>query len=180
MKILEVLLPALIAAIISYLASLQALRSQREQQRQELNAQRERLERELQSQKEHLERELQRKFTEKLYDLRLDMDPQAFEITDQLRGEYIFKGNLNQETLKEVRTKIQDWNKTKAGFLLSQNSLKAFYELRKSLGAHPEDNGKYSDRQRKQIWQCKNRFRGALKADVNLLYAEEEEPDQKY
>lgn len=179
MKILEVLLPALVAAIISYLASLQALRSQREQQRQELNAQREILERELQSQKEHLERELQRKFTEKLYDLRLDMYPQAFEITDQLRGEYIFKDDLSQEALKDILTKIQDWNKTKAGFLLSKSSLNTFYELRKALGLHPESNGKYSERQRKQIWQCKNRFRGALKADVNLLYAEEKEPDQK-
>ena len=175
MTILESLLPALVAAIISYVASLRALRTQREQQKQELNAQRDRLERELQSQRDYLERKLQRDLTNKLYDLRLDMYPKAFEITDQLRSEYVFKEDLKQEFFQEVRTKIQDWNKTKAGFLLSKSSLKSFYALRRALGVEPEENGQYSEKQRKQIWQCKNDFRGALKGDLNLLYAEEEE-----
>ena len=125
MTILESLLPALVAALISYVASLRALRTQREQQKQELNAQRDRLERELQSQRDYLERKLQRDLTKKLYDLRLDMYPKAFEITDQLRSEYVFKEDLKQEFFQEVRTKIQDWNKTKAGFLLSKSSLKS-------------------------------------------------------
>jgi len=109
------------------------LRIQFRQKQKELNAQAKSLEQQIQLQRHLLERQLERKFTEKLYDLRLERYPEAFEITDELRGEYIFENRIDSKTLMSIRKRLQEWNKTKAAFLLSEQSLKSFYRLRKAL-----------------------------------------------
>ncbi len=133
--------------------------------------------RKLESEKEKHERELQRRLTEKLYDLRLDSYPKAFELTDKLRGDYIKSSKLEKEYIAQVLENLHEWHRTKAGFILTKNSLKAFYNLRAALSAEPNSDGCYSKKQRHEIWVCKNRFRGILKSDLNLLYQEESEPD---
>ena len=54
-------------------------------------------------QKHMQEREFERRFTEKLYDMRLTAYPKAFTITDQLRGEHVFGNALSQDLLRKVR-----------------------------------------------------------------------------
>lgn len=133
--------------------------------------------RKIESEKERHERELQRRLTEKLYDLRLDSYPRAFEITDKLRGDYIKSGKVKKDYITQVLENLHEWHRTKAGFILTKNSLKAFYNLRAALSAEPNNDEYYSKKQRHEIWVCKNRFRGILKSDLNLLYQEEFEPD---
>ncbi len=145
---------SLIASLATYNATLRTLLNQRRMQ----------------------ERELERRFTEKLYELRLAAYPKAFAITDQLRGEHVFSGALLPELLHKVREELLEWNRAEAGFLMSQDALKAFYAIRDALARDPEDGVHYSRSQRKGIWTCKNRFRGLLKADLNLLYQEEQAP----
>ena len=133
--------------------------------------------RKIQSDKERQERELQRRLTEKLYDLRLDSYPTAFAITDRLRGDLIKSGKLEREYINAVLEDLHAWHRTKAGFILTKHSLKAFYRLRDALSAAPANDGRYSRKQRHDMWVCKNKFRGVLKSDLNLLYQEESEPD---
>ena len=124
------------------------------------------------------EREMSRKFTEKLYDLRLQTYPKAFEITDQLRSEFVFSSELTEELLLQVRNELTNWHKAKSGFLMSEHCLEAYYEIRTALAASPERQGSYSKNQRRRLWKAKNRFRGCLKADLDLLYKEEQEPPE--
>lgn len=86
----------------------------------------------LRSEREALERQLQRRFTEKLYDKRLRSYPLAFEITDALRGEWLFSPNLDVRNLLETRDKLLEWNR-KRGFVMSDESIQAFYDLRDRL-----------------------------------------------
>jgi hypothetical protein len=155
---------ALIAAFVSLLASLAtyvaAMRSLKHQSKMQ-------------------DRELGRRFTEKLYELRLASYPKAFFITDQLRSEYVFGEILSPDFLRKVLEDLLEWNKSSAGFLLSADSLKAYYAIRKMLSAVPEHTDKYSSTQRKSIWNCKNLFRAALKRDLDLLYVEEEAPEDR-
>lgn len=144
---------SLTVAILSHLASRKALRAQRE----------------------NLEREMQRKLTEKLYDLRLKYYPKAFEITDQLRGEYLFKGLVLAKDLNVIREELMEWNKSKAGFILSESSIASYYEIRDSLAQNSTNDEGLSKPQIKKIWHAKNKFRGCLRSDLNLLYVEENE-----
>jgi hypothetical protein len=174
---LQAIIPALTSALVSFLVAWQTLRSQFRQKQKELDAQAKNLEQQIQLQRHLLERQLERKFTEKLYDLRLERYPEAFEITDDLRGEYLFENNIDPKVLASVRKRLQDWNKTKAAFLLSEKSLKAFYKLRKALLLSLSSGNTFSEENVKRIWECKNSFRTALKEDVDLLYAEEAEEE---
>lgn len=132
----------------------------------------------LTNEKQMHEREMRRRMTEKLYDLRLEAYPKAFEITDQLRKDYIFAAGLDQEYLKQVSQELNEWYRSKAGFIISAKSIKAWYEIRNALNAKPKENGNFSESQRKKIWQAKNHFRGALRNDVNILYLEEEATEE--
>lgn len=157
----EKIITALIAAAVSLVVSLLTYIATR---------------RKIESEKERQERELQRRLTEKLYDLRLDSYPKAFEITDKLRGDIIKGGEVKKEYISKVLDELHEWHRTKAGFLLTELSLKAFYNLRSSLSVEPSNDDLYSKKQRHEMWKCKNRFRGILKSDLNLLYQEESEP----
>ena len=132
----------------------------------------------LASQQRLQERQLGRRLTERLYELRLEAYPRAFEITDKLRGEYIFSPDLGREHLLKVLEELYEWHRTKAGFVLSNDSTKAWYAIRGTLSMKPDAGNDFSEERRGAIWEAKNRFRGALRADVNLLYVEELLPNE--
>jgi hypothetical protein len=127
---------ALIAAIVSlvggyitYLATSRTLLNQRRMQ----------------------EREMTRRLTERLYELRLESYPGAFEITDKLRGDFIFSPKLEKEYLQGVLNELYDWHRMKAGFVLSNESTKAWYAMRGSLAMKPAGGNQYTEEQRKII-----------------------------
>jgi len=158
-----VVFSALISAIVSLIVALISFYTNRRSMRQE---------------RELLELQLQRKFTEKLYDKRLDAYPLAFEITDLLSGEHIFSLQMNIQELLTIRERLLEWRR-KHGFIMSDEAISAFYELRDSLSLNPDET--LSNKKRKSIFRAKNKFRRALRNDVNLLYFEEREglPNQE-
>jgi hypothetical protein len=122
-----------------------------------------------------LERELQRKFTEKLYDKRLDAYPEAFVITDQTSGENLFRAQVTCHDLLMVRSRLVQWYRDK-GFVMSDTSIMAFYDLRKALDTDMIEGSVPDQQKLKDIFAAKNHFRASLRQDVNLLYSEEREP----
>jgi hypothetical protein len=89
----------------------------------------------------------------------------------------VFGNHLSPDLLAKVRNELLEWNRTEAGFLMSHDALRAFYSIRDALALPPAHRDGYSRSQRKGVWTCKNRFRGLLKTDLNLLYQEEQAPD---
>jgi len=134
--------------------------------------------RSLEHQREMQEREMRRRFTERLYELRLEAYPRAFEITDKLRGGYLFGPDLKEEQLAQLLEELHEWHRSKAAFVLSTDAIRAWYGMRGCLGLKPEQDGHYTEDQRKKIWDAKNNFRKTLRDDVDLLYEEETIPNE--
>ncbi len=112
-------------------------------------------------------------FTEKLYILRLDAYPEVFNIIQDIgkRGDYSNEDIIS--ITEEVTKKLLLWQRTKAGLLLSKQSLDAYYQLKQKLLKKPADKNGYSDTQLKNIWYARNSFRGCLRNDVGLLHDDE-------
>lgn len=152
---------ALIAALVSSMVALIAYAQAR---------------RELKQEREILERQLQRNLTEKLYELRLASYPKAFELTDSLRSELLFSGQLQAKDITSTRNDLIAWANQNS-FYMSEQAIQAYYYLRRSLKL--KDINKLSKAEAGKIFEAKKRFRGILRADINLLYIEEQEAEQE-
>jgi hypothetical protein len=120
------------------------------------------------------ERELQRRFTERLLDLRLKVYPRAFEITETLEGEFVFAPSFGSADAAAVRERLTEWNRAEAPLVVSEDVLRAFRDLRDSLGRAARLDGPFPEKLRREIWVAKNHFRFCLRADVQLLYKEDD------
>jgi hypothetical protein len=56
---------------------------------------------------------------------------------------------------------------------ISEYSLARFYDLIDVLKRHPGMGDEYTDAQMRNTWAARNRFRGALRVDLGLLFEEE-------
>jgi hypothetical protein len=129
----------------------------------------------IRSEIEKLHIQQKRAFTEKLYELRLDIYPEAFDITQDVgkKGE---RDHQTVETLiRNTRDNLATWHRKKAGLVLSERSLKAYYELRDALSKQPARQDEFATEQLKKIWFARNVFRGCLRDDVGLLHEEDNE-----
>lgn len=152
------IISALIAATISIMVSLIAYFQAHKEWRKE---------------RELLERQLQRALTEKLYDLRLSNYPKAFEITEGLRSERLFSGTLQAQEILSIRNNLISWANQNS-FYLSEPAIQAYYDLRRALNLKTES---VTRSEAHKIFETKKKFRGVLRADINLLYAEEQETE---
>lgn len=112
---------------------------------------------------------------DKICELRLSRYPRAFEITDQLGSQYLFKNKISSASIKQIREDLIEWNKALAGFVLSEKSLKAFYKLREALDLNSGHHHSLNQERLERIWKAKSQFRTCLREDVNLA-SEEDEP----
>lgn len=109
----------------------------------------------------------------KLYDLRLEDYPKAFEITDR-----IFKtkgGNFDSNEIKLIVNDLIEWKKGRISLILSNESLKSYYSLRDSLMKNPANGNLYSTEQVDKITNLNNNFRKQLRRDLGFLFKEERE-----
>lgn len=151
---------ALVAAVVSLAVSLLTLWSNRKR---------------IQSEEKRHAVDHQRHLTEKLLDLRLSAYPKAFGITYQLTSPFLLSNpKLSTGHILDVKNKLLEWERKDGAFLFTKSSLRAYRDLITALSVEAREDGTYSRKQRDQMWKCKNRFRGALKADLKLLYEEDD------
>ncbi|MCX5858826.1 MAG: hypothetical protein NT056_02845 [Proteobacteria bacterium] len=112
---------------------------------------------------------------DKICELRLSSYPRAFEITDQLGSQNLFKSKISTGSVKQIREDLIEWNKALASFVLSEKSLKTFYKLREALDLNSGHHHLLNQERLEKIWKAKNQFRACLREDVNLT-SEEDEP----
>lgn len=146
------IIAALTALILSLLTLFQFFKNQRFQQKQfdKLN---------------------NRNLTTKLYDLRLENYPKAFDITD-----CIFKekgGNYNPAELSKSLKELIDWKKGIVNLIISIESRDSYFELRDVLMKNPAENGAYSMEQIKKIDTATKNFRKQLRRDLGFMFREE-------
>lgn len=150
--------PSLVTSITSLVISLVALfqfyRNQNFQQKQ-------------------FNKTINRNLTTKLYDLRLEIYPKAFEITDNIYKDK--GGNFDTERLKNTLNELIEWKKGKLNLIISSEALESYYQLRNNLMKHPANNNNYSAEQIEKITNSNNNFRKQLRRDLGFLFKEEKE-----
>ena len=150
--------PSLVTAITSLVISLVALfqfyRNQNFQQKQ-------------------FNKTINRNLTTKLYYLRLEIYPKAFEITDNIYKDK--GGNFDTERLKNTLNELIEWKKGKLNLIISSESLESYYQLRNNLMKNPANNNNYSAEQIEKITNSNNNFRKQLRRDLGFLFKEEKE-----
>lgn len=153
------ILVASLSGVISYIASARTLDIER---------------RKLEAEQARLQAQLDRQLTDRLYQLRIEHYPQAFVLTDELG-----KQNHPPEALPSLYTRLardlRAWRSGVPAFVMSAESLSAYYELNKALRANLALGNKYNDQQLDRIWEARTALRKALRQDVGLLFAEEQE-----
>mgnify|MGYP000993644402 FL=1 len=150
--------PSLVTAITSLVISLVALfqfyRNQNFQQKQ-------------------FYKTINRNLTTKLYYLRLEIYPKAFEITDNIYKDK--GGNFDTERLKNTLNELIEWKKGKLNLIISSEALESYYQLRNNLMKNPANNNNYSAEQIEKITNSNNNFRKQLRRDLGFLFKEEKE-----
>ena len=145
---------SVVVGLLTYLSTMRGLRHQRDMQ----------------------ERSREHSLSMKLIDLRLSVYPDAFEITDDLRGEFLFRPELSWDELQAVSRRLAEWHKKRAAFILSAQSISAWYAINSALAPRPDVEGHIPAAARNKIWDAKNKFRASLRNDLQLLYVEETVP----
>lgn len=124
--------------------------------------------------REKLDRELLRSMTAKLYDVRIESYPRGMEITEALRKSQLAgNSNLSEDYLDGVKTNLDSWYSSNAGFVLSRHSAQRYSALRKALREKPESSDGYLPQQIDKIVTARREFRAALRADILLLFNED-------
>lgn len=116
---------------------------------------------------------INRNLTTKLYDLRLEIYPKAFEITDNIYKDK--GGDFDTERLKNTLNELIEWKKGKLNLIISSEALESYYQLRSNLMKNPANNDNYSPEQIEKITNSNNNFRKQLRRDLGFLFKEEKE-----
>ena len=158
----ELITPSIIAALTSLIISIitlfQFFRSQKLQQKQ-------------------FDKNLSRGLTSKLYDLRIDCYPKAFEITDSIHK--LKGGNYDPKIIQTALAELIDWKKGIVSLVISVEALESFIALRDVLMRNPEKKDTYSSTQIENISHRTKEFRKQLRRDIGFLFREEKERRSK-
>lgn len=122
-----------------------------------------------------LQDELSQRSLEKLYSIRLECYPRAFEITERIRRTTREQGGINsRDELLKFHNDLWTWKSGQVSLALSRSSIDAFYELVKRLNKPCEDsrNAIYSTAQIDKIMTARNTFRSSLRQDVGIKEVE--------
>ena len=158
----EIITPSIIAALTSLIISIitlfQFFRSQKLQQKQ-------------------FDKNLSRGLTSKLYDLRIDCYPKAFEITDSIHK--LKGGNYDPKIIQTALAELIDWKKGIVSLVISVEALESFIALRDVLMRNPEKKDTYYSTQIENISHRTKEFRKQLRRDIGFLFREEKERRSK-
>ena len=158
----EIITPSIIAALTSLIISIitlfQFFRSQKLQQNL-------------------FDKNLSRGLTSKLYDLRIDCYPKAFEITDSIHK--LKGGNYDPKIIQTALAELIDWKKGIVSLVISVEALESFIALRDVLMRNPEKKDTYSSTQIENISHRTKEFRKQLRRDIGFLFREEKERRSK-
>jgi hypothetical protein len=112
-----------------------------------------------------------RAFTSKLYDLRLEHYPKAFELLDNIYKEK--GGVLNPQIVAETCKALTSWKKGIVGLIISNEANQSFHELRDAMIKNPSSVDKFSTEQIEKIMVATKEFRRQLRRDIGFIFREE-------
>lgn len=121
-------------------------------------------------QRKQIEKQIRSQLIEKLYSLRLEHYPQAFEFTDNIQRRPEPQRIIANDELMKISQDLYTWKSGVVSLIISADSLRAFYELRDALEMGYAEKERYSKEQTEKIFRCIADFRKSLRSDIGLLH----------
>jgi hypothetical protein len=125
---------------------------------------------------ERQEAEFRRTMTEKLYDRRVAVYPGLFGATEAFRSSQLDSVQDLRNHLAQALAQIDKWHAQEGGLMLSASAYKQLLALRGAVRHYMEES-QGSDRLEQlkhEIWSRKNSLRAAMRADLGLLFDEDQ------
>ena len=119
--------------------------------------------------------EFQRTMTARLYDRRVVTYPGLFAATDAFRNSRLNAAQDMNRHLTDAIEQVDKWHATDGGLILSARAYEQLLELRRAVRRYlqePADSDRF-DQLRHDIWDRKGRLRAAMRADLGLLFDED-------
>lgn len=123
-------------------------------------------------QQKEMSKRLDRMFTDRLYNMRLECYPPAFDITDRILRRSKPELVIPKQDLEKIRHDLINWKKGVVNIAISDDSLMAYRDLVNVLNMGYGFNDRYTDEQVEKIFDAKDKFRRNLRADLGYLYSE--------
>jgi hypothetical protein len=123
------------------------------------------------------EADFRRKMTEKLYDRRVVAYQGLFGITESFRSSKLNGTKDLSSHFTQALERLDEWLTSEGGLILSDSAYKELLSLRGCVRRYLAE-GPDSDRRprlKDNIWARKNSLRSALRADLGLLFDEDNE-----
>ena len=113
--------------------------------------------------------------TDRLYDRRVATYPALFAAAAAFRRSKMAGAEDLKEHLRDALIVVDEVHAGEVGLLLSARGHRCLLELRHAVKAVTEDVVSKDELEgaTERIWRCKNDLRGALRADLGLLFDEE-------
>lgn len=124
---------------------------------------------------ERQEAELRRAMTGRLYDRRVEVYPGLFRATEAFRTSHLESAPDLRSHLARALEGVDAWHAAE-GLMLSAPAYRELLELRRAVRAYlkePSDSELLSQLKR-EIWHRKNGLRTAMRADLGLLFEEDQ------
>jgi hypothetical protein len=128
--------------------------------------------RRLQAEDDRLERQIESGAAHRLYELRMQVYPRAFEITAELGKTSMLSAASAVEKMSGIADELRAWRQGAPALVMSDASLRAYHRLLQAITRNPALGTNYSEAQLTKIWRTRLAFRGELRRDVGLLEAE--------
>jgi hypothetical protein len=127
---------------------------------------------------ERQEAEFRRTMTARLYDRRVAVYPGLFAATAAFRRSQLNDAQDLRGHLRDALARVDEWHGQEGGLMLSADAYARLLDLRGLVRQCIQEN---PDRERLEelrhdIWSCKNRLRKAMRADLGLLFDEDQQP----
>jgi hypothetical protein len=125
---------------------------------------------------ERQEADFKRTMTERLYDRRVALYPGLFAATDAFRNSRLNSAKDLSTHLAEALARVDEWHAREGGLMLSPDAYDRMLDLRRSVRQCIEENPEPErlEELKHNIWACKGSLRKAMRADLGLLFDEDQ------
>jgi hypothetical protein len=120
--------------------------------------------------------EFRRNMTARLYDRRVAVYPGLFAATDAFRRSHINGADDLATHLREALAEVDEWHAREGGLMLSADAYMQFLHLRLAARRLIENisDHEHLAEYKQGVWACKNRLRTAMRADLGLMFDEDQ------
>jgi hypothetical protein len=114
--------------------------------------------------------------TARLYDRRMAVYPGLFAATEAFRMSRLDGTQDVRAHVRDGLTQVEQWGALEGALILSDVAYARFLELRVAARRliQDADDKEHLQERKQDLWNCNNRLRSAIRADLGLMFDEDQ------